>query len=112
LVDLDFYQSVIEKMKRSAVDRFARFDVMPHTGHSLSGTKYGASGDGKILAVAPIRNTWDRLALLFDWVRTGITPEMSITVTAGQRSLPLCSYPTYPRYIGGPEASASSYRCS
>ncbi len=26
---------------------------------------------------------------------------MSVTVTAGDKSLPLCSYPTYPRYNGG-----------
>jgi hypothetical protein len=33
---------------------------------------------------------------------------MSITVTAGEKSLPLCSYPTYPKYVGGPAISASS----
>ena len=26
---------------------------------------------------------------------------MSVVVTAGERSLPLCSYPSYPRYVGG-----------
>src|SRR5207253_1036904 len=30
---LDFYQSVIDKMGRGAVDRFARFYVIPQTGH-------------------------------------------------------------------------------
>jgi hypothetical protein len=28
---------------------------------------------------------------------------------AGGRSLPLCSYPNYPKYIGGPPESAGSY---
>ena len=90
---LDYYQSVIDKMGRAQVDRFARFFVMPQTGHGLSGTNYGTSGDGKTLAVAPVPNTCDRLALLFDWVERGVAPGMSITVSAGEKSLPLCSYP-------------------
>jgi feruloyl esterase len=36
---------------------------------------------------------------------------MSVTVTAGEKSLPLCSYPAYPRYRGGAPESAGSYRC-
>jgi feruloyl esterase len=99
-------------MGRAQVDRFARFFVMPQTGHGLTGTNYGASGDGKTLPVAPVPNTWDRLALLFDWVERGVAPGMSITVSAGEKSLPLCSYPTYPKHVSGPEASASSYRCT
>jgi hypothetical protein len=108
---LDYYQSVIDKMGRAQVDRFARLFVMPQTGHGLSGTNYATSGDGKTLAVGPVPNGWDRLALLFDWVEHGVAPGMSITVTAGEKSLPLCSYPAYPRYVSGPAASASSYRC-
>ena len=54
---LDYYQSVIDKMGRAQVDRFARFFVMPQTGHGLSGTNYGTSGDGKTLPVAPVPNT-------------------------------------------------------
>jgi feruloyl esterase len=54
----------------------------------------------------------DRLTLLFDWVERGVAPGMSITVAAGEKSLPLCSYPSYPKYIDGPAASASSYRCT
>jgi len=109
---LDFYQSVIDRMKRSEVDSFARLYVMPQTGHGLSGTNYGTSGDGRTLPVAPIPNKWDRLSLLFDWVERGVAPGMSITVSAGEKSLPLCSYPTYPKYVSGPETSASSYRCA
>ncbi|HET6958943.1 MAG TPA: tannase/feruloyl esterase family alpha/beta hydrolase [Vicinamibacterales bacterium] len=109
---LDYYQSVIDKMGRKQVDSFARFFVMPQTGHGLSGTNYATSGDGKTLAVAPVPNGWDRLTLLFDWVERGVAPGMSITVTAGEKSLPLCSYPTYPKYQSGPTSSASSYQCS
>ena len=109
---LDYYQSVIDKMGRKQVDSFARFFVMPQTGHGLSGSNYATSGDGKTLTVAPIPNGWDRLTLLFDWVERGVAPGMSITVTAGEKSLPLCSYPTYPKYASGPTNSASSYQCS
>ena len=108
----DYYQSVIDKMGRAEVNRFARLFVMPQTGHGLSGTNYATSGDGKTLAAEPIPNGWDRLALLFDWVERGVAPGMSILVTAGAKSLPLCSYPTYPKYLGGTTSSASSYQCS
>jgi pimeloyl-ACP methyl ester carboxylesterase len=109
---LDYYQSVIDKMGRSQVDRFVRFFVMPQTGHGLTGTNSATSGDGRALPVAPVPNTYDRLGLLFDWVERGVAPGMSVTVTAGEKSLPLCSYPGYPRYMSGPAASASSYRCA
>ena len=83
---------------------------MPQTGHGLSGTNYATSGDGRTLPVAPVPNSWDRLALLFDWVERGVPPGMSITVSGRRKSLPLCSYPTYPKDVSRPEASASSYR--
>ena len=45
---LDYYQSVLDRMGRATVDRFARFFVMPQTGHGLSGTSYGVSGEGRL----------------------------------------------------------------
>ena len=65
--------------------------------NGLSGTSYGISGEGKTLVSVPIPNRYDQLGLLFDWVENNTAPGMSVTVTAGERSLPLCSYPTYPR---------------
>ncbi|HTM02461.1 MAG TPA: tannase/feruloyl esterase family alpha/beta hydrolase [Vicinamibacterales bacterium] len=109
---LDYYQSVIDRMGRSTVDRFARLFVMPQTGHGLSGTNYGTTGDGHTVPSAPIPNRYDQAALLFDWVEQGKAPRMSVTVTAGGKSLPLCSYPTYPRYKTGPVESAASYECA
>jgi hypothetical protein len=108
---LDYYQSVLDRMGRATVDRFARFFVMPQTGHGLSGTSYGVSGEGKALGSVPIPNRYDQLGLLFDWVEKNTVPGMSVSVTAGERSLPLCSYPTYPRYRKGDPASASAYEC-
>jgi hypothetical protein len=85
---------------------------MPQTGHGLSGTNYITDGEGKTMASAPIPNRFDQLQLLFDWVENNKAPEMSVTVTAGEKSLPLCSYPTYPRYRSGAPGSASSYVCA
>jgi hypothetical protein len=108
---LDYFQSLVDTMGRARLDGFARLFVMPQAGHGLSGRSYGVDGDGKAIPVVPIPNTFDKLALLADWVERKAVPEMAIVVTAGERSLPLCSYPTYPRYVGGSSATAASYRC-
>jgi Tannase and feruloyl esterase len=99
-------------MGREAVDEFARLFVLPQTGHGLSGTSYAFDGDGQPRESLPIPNSFDRLAVLQAWVEDGVAPGMALTVTAGDRSLPMCSYPTYPKYRGGPESEASSYDCS
>jgi hypothetical protein len=109
---LDYYQSVIKKMGRKKVGKFARFFVLPQTGHGLSGTNYSTDGDGKSIPTAPIPNTFSRLNLLMDWVEKKVTPPMSVVVTAKNRSLPMCSYPMYPKYVSGPVDSASSYACT
>ncbi len=109
---LDYYQSVLDKMGRSDVDQFARFYVLPQTGHGLSGTNYTTDGDGNAIEANPIPNSFDRLTLLVDWVENGAAPGKSIEVTGGDRSLPMCSYPEYPKYSEGPTNQASSYACS
>jgi feruloyl esterase len=109
---LDYYQAILDTMGRAAVDRFARLYVMPQAGHGLSGMSYSVSGTGDAITPVPIPNRYDQQVLLFDWVEKQTPPPMSPVVSAGDRSLPLCSYPTYPRYVQGPPASASSYRCS
>ena len=109
---LDYYQSVIDKMGQAAVDQFARFFVVPQTGHGLTGVNYAVDGDGKTIPSRQIPNTFDRLSVLIDWVERKLAPGKSLIVTAGENSLPLCSYPTYPKYISGPTSSSSSYVCS
>ena len=109
---LDYYQSVIDRMGRTTVDQFARLFVMPQAGHGLSGTNYGQTGDGRTIPTAPIPNRHDQVGLLIDWVENGKSPGMSVTVTAGEKSLPLCSYPAHPRYKGGAAESAASYECA
>jgi hypothetical protein len=109
---LDYYQSVLDRMGRATVDGFARLFVMPQTGHGLSGTNYNVDGEGRTIASSPIPNRYDQVGLLFDWVEKGQTPGMSVTVTAGDKSLPLCSYPAYPKYKSGPAGAASAYECA
>jgi len=109
---LDYFQSVIKKMGRKKVDKFARFFVLPQTGHGLSGTNYSTDGEGKSIPTAPIPSTFSRLNLLMDWVEKKIAPPMSVTVTSRNRNLPMCSYPAYPKYVGGSTDTAASYTCA
>ena len=109
---LDYYKSVIDKMGRSNVDAFARLFVLPQTGHGLTGTNYSTDGDGKPQEARQLPSSFDRVALLVDWVEKGVAPGKSIVVTGGGRSLPMCSYPEYPKYNKGPVNAAESYECS
>ena len=98
---LDYYQSVIDTMGRSTVDGFARFFVIPQTNHGLQGRNAAVDGNGKTIPVAPIPNSYDRLGTLQAWVEHGTAPGMSLTVRAGERTMPLCSYPLYPKFEAG-----------
>ena len=109
---LDYYQSVIDKMGWPAVDDFARFYVLPQTGHGLSGSSYTANGDGQAISATQIPSRFDRIAMLLDWVEKGTAPPKSATVTGNAGSLPLCSYPTYPKYNSGARTEAASYTCA
>jgi feruloyl esterase len=109
---LDYYQSVLDKMGRSSVDDFARFYVVPQTGHGLTGSSYATNGDGATIPAAQIPSRFDRVSLLLDWVEKSAAPPKSATVTGNTGSLPLCSYPTYPKYNSGPATSAASYTCA
>jgi feruloyl esterase len=109
---LDYYRSVIERMGRSSVHAFARFYVMPQGGHGLSGNYYRTDGSGREVQVRPVPNQIDRLTLIMRWVEEGIAPGMSEMVTSAGGSLPLCSYPTYPRYVSGPATESGSYVCT
>jgi Tannase and feruloyl esterase len=109
---LDYFQAVLDRMGRADVDRFARLFVMPQTGHGLTGSNYEVDGNGRAIVSLPIPNRYDQFGLLVDWVENNTAPGKSVTVTAGERSLPLCSYPSYPRYRGGAPALAGSYECA
>ena len=109
---LDYYGSVIDKMGKEKVNAFARFFVLPQANHGLMGTNYSVDGDGKSIQVEPLPIRFDRFKMLVDWVEKGKIPPMSVNVTGGKRSLPMCSYPAYPKYKGGPVDKAESYECA
>jgi feruloyl esterase len=46
-----------------------------------------------------------------NWVERGDAPAKTLQVSMGERSMPLCSYPTYPKYVSGPASLATSYTC-
>lgn len=106
---LDYFQSVLDKMGRDTVDTFARFFVLPQTGHGLSGRSAATTGGGQSVQSFDIPNQFDRTALITAWVERNEAPGKTITVTGRGRSMPLCSYPNYPRYKSGPPEQASSY---
>jgi hypothetical protein len=109
---LDYFQSVLDKMGREQVDAFARFFVLPQMGHGLSGRSSGMNGDGQPVPAFPIPNQYDKTTLITAWVERNKAPGKTLVVKAGGRSLPLCSYPNYPRYKSGPPESAASYESS
>jgi hypothetical protein len=106
---LDYFQSVVDKMGRDTVDVFARFFVLPQTGHGLSGNSYGTTGAGKTVPSVQIPNQYDKQGTLIAWVEQNKAPGKTLKVTAGSRSQLLCSYPSYPKYVSGPPESADSY---
>lgn len=110
---LNYYQTVIDTMGRETVDSFARLYVLPQTGHGLTGRSAAIDGDGNAVEPAPIPSSFDRFALLQDWVENGVAPGKSVTVTSpAGTSLPMCSYPEYPHYRTGDAGDASSYECT
>jgi feruloyl esterase len=109
---LDYYQSLVETMGQATLDSFARLYVLPQTGHGLAGTSYGIDGDGQPVTPAPIPAGFDRLTLLIDWVERQVPPGRAIVGTADGRTLPICSYPEYPRYVSGSPGVAASYACA
>ena len=109
---LDYYEAVIEKMGRRAVDRFARFFVIPQANHGLMAATAEIDGRGRPIERSPLPTSFERFARLVDWVEGGAAPAAALTLTGGGKTMPLCSYPSYPEYLGGSAAEASSYRCA
>jgi feruloyl esterase len=94
---LDYYQSVIDTMGRNAVDGFARLFVIPQANHGLAAASAEVDGNGRAIQRTPLPSSYERFAVLVDWVEQKLVPPMSLTVTGeGGRSAPLCSYPSYP----------------
>lgn len=108
---LDYYESVIERMGRRAVDGFARFFVIPQANHGLAARTADVDGSGRAIDRVPLPTTYERFAVLIDWVERRIAPA-PIVLTGAGRTAPLCSYPQYPRYVSGPPTAAASHQCA
>jgi feruloyl esterase len=109
---LDYYQSVLDRMGRRTVDEFARLFVIPQANHGLQATTADVDGHGKANPRTPIATRYERFAGLIDWVERRIAPGAALTLSGEGRTMPLCSYPRYPRYVSGPTSEANSYRCT
>jgi hypothetical protein len=110
---LRYYQTVLDKMGQKTLDSFARLYVIPQGGHGLSGRAAPINGDGKVVTDAlQVASSADRFGMLQNWVEKGVAPGRSEVVSAGARTMPMCSYPEYPRYNGGDINQASSYTCT
>jgi Tannase and feruloyl esterase len=109
---LDYYQSVLDKMGRAKVDAFARLYVLPQGNHGMAATTATVDGAGKDIPAVRLPTTWNRFALLVDWVERNTPPGKALTMTGGDQTMLLCSYPSYPKYTAGPALQASSYTCA
>lgn len=116
---LDYYHSLIDKMSRKKTDKFARLYVVPQGGHNLAGKSHDVNGEGEAVPVRniPAPDINDQIDLISSWVEKGEIPLKTLIInTEGRigmrpqgKGFLLCSYPDYPRYIGGPADMVSSY---
>jgi pimeloyl-ACP methyl ester carboxylesterase len=116
---LDYYQSLIDKMGQETLDKFARLYVVPQAGHGLSGKSYTVNGEGKTVEVKniPSPNQNDQMDMIMSWVEQGKAPMKTLVVDPQGRigekqegkGYLLCTYPNYPRYVNGPADLVSSY---
>ncbi len=116
---LDYYQSLLNKMGQNKLDKFARLYVVPQGGHGLSGRSYKMNGDGESVMIRniPAPNSGDKLDLIISWVEEGIAPAKTLVIDTDGRigvkpegkGYLLCSYPEYPKYTGGEQDQVSSY---
>ena len=116
---LDYYQSVLDKMGRKTVDKFARMYVTPHGGHGLSGKSNNKNSKGETVEVKnlPGPNGDDKMKLLMDWVEENKAPSKTLVINPQGRiktekegeGYLLCSYPNYQKYVDGPIEKVTSY---
>jgi Tannase and feruloyl esterase len=105
-----YYKSVVEKLGRASVDSFMRFYVTPGADHAGAGI---SSVDG-----AALPQGVDLLEAIDGWVDHGVAPGPMVQVAQDPKppfavtaSRPLCRYPQWPRYMGGPPNGATSFSC-
>jgi feruloyl esterase len=106
-------------MGRKKIDQFARLFVVPQAGHGLAGKSYKVNGEGKPVDVKniPGPDGNDNMNLLMAWVEKNQAPDKTLVIDpkgkigAKQEGAGylLCSYPNFPKYVGGPADQVSSF---
>ena len=119
---IDYYQSIIDKMGSEKTDEFVRMYVVPQGGHGLSGRSFQVNGAGKEVEtrLIPAPDMNDNLELLIGWVEKKQAPLNTLVIDQQGRirdkqegkGYLLCSYPSFPKYIGGPAELVTSYVAS
>ena len=97
------YGQIVETMGEDRVRDFMRFYMVPGLAHGSGSGTFGPA--------------WSNLAALDRWVEEGIPPVGPVAVATSDemsgRSLPMCEYPAWPKYLGeGEAASADSFACA
>jgi hypothetical protein len=94
------YYDKLEDRYGKRLGTFARYYVQPGYGH----------GDGAFTL------SWDSLTALEKWTQQGQAPVAPVAVDANPqtvgRQMPLCDYPTWPKYVGGLSTLESSFVCT
>jgi feruloyl esterase len=94
-----YHKRLESRYGKEKLRTFSRFFMVPGFGH----------GDGSF------QMRRDGLSALDKWVDAGAEPLNQVATDGAPptlgRTRPLCEYPAWPRYSGGGEARASSYRC-
>jgi hypothetical protein len=100
---IGYFESVVKKMGRETVDKFAKLYVAPGVDHVGSGAPANV----------------DALTALAHWVEQGEAPsrltvvEQTLTLPiATTRELPLCEWPLWPKYTAGDPNRPLSFSCS
>jgi hypothetical protein len=116
---LDYYQSVLDKMGRKTLDKFARLFVVPQAGHGNAGKSYKVNGKGEPVEARTISfpNGDDNMNMLVNWVENNQAPAKTLVIDPKGKisekqevtGYLLCSFPNYPKYMSGPANQASSY---
>ncbi|WP_041670297.1 tannase/feruloyl esterase family alpha/beta hydrolase [Cereibacter sphaeroides] len=96
------YQNMIDTLGEENVTEFVRFYMLPGLAH----------GRGNM---AP---TWDSLAALDNWATNGVQPVGYVVTDSTDspshgRTMPLCEYPSWPKFTGaGDMREASNFACA
>lgn len=99
---IDYYQRVQRVMGKRATEGFSRFYLVPGANHAN-------------FAPVAFSASYDSLTALEKWAERGVAPGQNQVVADGNagagRTRPLCEWPAWPAYVGGPVSEASSFRC-